>query len=347
MPPVSTAMAKNVVRRALLQLVDPSPDKYQAALIWDYFESRCAYCDRSLTRGAKEGHIDHLVSASAGGRNHLANRVLACATCNEKEKRDADWRAFLEQKCSDSEIRQTRIARIETWLNLQKAKGNPVDPALIAAAEEAAQEIAVAFNEKVKALKARLPKKPGAVRVKALERRMPPDRTGEPLVKARYEASRLTFKRDIIEPLAGTDAFRVDTPDGSFVMTKAEFYAEFPGVVASQSYQRGLYNYSVTPQRAYAYIVPATTRFSFDQIVDALVRAKRRATYGAVAGVLGRPPRSLMVGKPKDARHSWIVSSASGLPTGYEADHIAPGLASSPEPIADARELVKFLRSAG
>lgn len=340
-------MAKNVVRRALLQLVDPSPDKIQAALIWDYFESRCAYCDRSLMRGAKEGHIDHLISASAGGRNHLANRVLACATCNEKEKRDADWRAFLEQKCPDQSTRLTRLARIEGWLELQKAKGDPIDPALIVAAEEAAKEIAAAFNEKVKSLKARLPQKPGAVRVKALERKMPPDRRGEPLVTARYEASRLTFKRDAIEPLPDMDAFRVDTPDGSFVMTKAEFYAEFPGVVASLSYQRGLYNYSVTPQRAFAYIVPATTGFSFDQIVDALVRAKRRATYGAVAGVLGLPARSLMAGKSKDARHSWIVSGASGLPTGYEADHIAPGLVSSPDPIADARELVEFLRAAG
>lgn len=48
-----------------------------------------------------------------------------------------------------------------------------------------------------------------------------------------------------------------------------------------------------------------------------LERAKRRATYGAVAGHLGATPRFLMNGRPRDPLHSWVVSKATGHPTGY------------------------------
>jgi hypothetical protein len=78
-------------------------------------------------------------------------------------------------------------------------------------------------------------------------------RANAPAVAA-YHASRLTFKRDVIEPLRADAVFRVITPLGTFEMTKAELYATFPGVPLSVSYRdRGTYNYSVLP--------PAAARF--------------------------------------------------------------------------------------
>lgn len=71
-----------------------------------------------------------------------------------------------------------------------------------------------------------------------------------------YQYSRLTFKRDIIEPLAWSDEFRVITRDGTFQMSKAEFYEFFPGVVKSRSYQEsGYYNYSPVPAKARRFLL--------------------------------------------------------------------------------------------
>jgi hypothetical protein len=66
-----------------------------------------------------------------------------------------------------------------------------------------------------------------------------------------YQASRLTFKRDVIEPLDESDSFQVVTPDGTFRMTKAEFYSTFPNVPLTKSYrQTGVYNYATLPRAA-------------------------------------------------------------------------------------------------
>jgi hypothetical protein len=51
-----------------------------------------------------------------------------------------------------------------------------------------------------------------------------------------YSSSRLCFKASVIEPLAMSDRFGVITPIGTFVLSKQEFYDEFPSVVASVSY---------------------------------------------------------------------------------------------------------------
>lgn len=75
--------------------------------------------------------------------------------------------------------------------------------------------------------------------------------------KATYKYSRLCFKADIIEPLADEDQFQVDTPEGSFVMTKSEFYRVFPNVMRTRSYQGGrVYHYPRTPQKAACFLRP-------------------------------------------------------------------------------------------
>lgn len=70
-----------------------------------------------------------------------------------------------------------------------------------------------------------------------------------------YNASRLAFRGDIIEPLAAGDRFRVVTPAGTYEMTKGDFYRDFGSVTKSTSYRdRGLYHYARTPVKALPYL---------------------------------------------------------------------------------------------
>ena len=68
---------------------------------------------------------------------------------------------------------------------------------------------------------------------------------------ARYYFSRLCFKADMIEPLEPEDVFEVETPDGTFRMTKAQFYETFDNVVRTRSYRdKGIYHYPTVPSKA-------------------------------------------------------------------------------------------------
>ena len=146
MPAISKSYAKNIIRRALRELVDPTPDKKEVQRVWDFFESRCAYCGAPLNRSKKEGHIDHVVSAAKDGPNHLSNRVLSCANCNEKEKRDSDWLAFLNIKASGMDFK-LRKAKIDEWLSVNTLKKR-ANENLLAEADAAANEVVNLFDLK-------------------------------------------------------------------------------------------------------------------------------------------------------------------------------------------------------
>ena len=66
-----------------------------------------------------------------------------------------------------------------------------------------------------------------------------------------YRASRLEFRRDVLEPLQPQDRFRVETPAGVFEFSKADFQSVFANVAATASYrQLGRYHYSTLPAKA-------------------------------------------------------------------------------------------------
>jgi hypothetical protein len=83
---------------------------------------------------------------------------------------------------------------------------------------------------------------------------------------------------------------------------------------------------------------------TLDLILDMLDRFHQRATYAAVADLLGTPHRSLMQDSPKNKRHSWIVAKSSGLPTGYPRSAIHPELKSRPRILDTTADLVAWLR---
>ena len=64
--------------------------------------------------------------------------------------------------------------------------------------------------------------------------------------------SRLTFRKDFIEPLANDEPFSIHVTNDNctYTLTKSEFYSFFPNVVKSDSYRsKGVYSYTVTPKK--------------------------------------------------------------------------------------------------
>jgi hypothetical protein len=134
MPNTTIPYARNVIRRALIGIIDPEPSKSAITHLWEYFENRCAYCGDQLIRGDRRGHVDHLISRAEGGGNHISNRVLSCATCNGDEKRDRDWLEFLREKTKDEVTFRTRFNVIEDWkLSHQGHYATPIDDAVLEA----------------------------------------------------------------------------------------------------------------------------------------------------------------------------------------------------------------------
>lgn len=84
---------------------------------------------------------------------------------------------------------------------------------------------------------------------------------GGGIVRARYRATRLLFKRDIIEPLADDEVFEVVTPHGIFAMSKGDFVRVFNKVRESGSYRvQGRYHYRTVPRAALGFLVSGEKR---------------------------------------------------------------------------------------
>ena len=74
--------------------------------------------------------------------------------------------------------------------------------------------------------------------------------------KNEYKATRLLFRAEVIEPLNDSDVFKVHTTEGTFSMTKADFYRVFSNVVKTKSYRdKGIYHYTTTPTKALVFLV--------------------------------------------------------------------------------------------
>jgi hypothetical protein len=86
---------------------------------------------------------------------------------------------------------------------------------------------------------------------------------------------------------------------------------------------------------------------SLDQILHALQRFQQRATYGAVGAVVGWPARSVMLGRPRDPLHSWVVRKSDGQPTGYDDRQKDPDLLARSRVITSGQELSAWLEAPG
>jgi hypothetical protein len=87
----------------------------------------------------------------------------------------------------------------------------------------------------------------------------------------------------------------------------------------------------------------ALALLTLDGILDQLNQHQQRATYGAVAGLLGVVPRSVMSGRPRDWRHSWVVNAETGWPSEYPAPKVHPRLEARAEILSSVDQLQDWL----
>ncbi len=79
-------------------------------------------------------------------------------------------------------------------------------------------------------------------------------------------------------------------------------------------------------------------------VLCALDRLRQRATYGAVAGHLGRGNyRNVMQGHALSTLHSWVVSKKTRLPTGYAPSERHPRLESNREVFTTSPALTRAI----
>lgn len=124
---ISPSMAKNAIRRSLRSIIDPELTKTEKKDIWDHFQNKCAYCNREMKRTERDGHIDHLVATKNSGTNHISNRVLSCPSCNGDDKRDEDWKLFLNRTVLDDKTKEERFQQINTWIEKHQHKQKTID----------------------------------------------------------------------------------------------------------------------------------------------------------------------------------------------------------------------------
>ncbi|WP_201592659.1 HNH endonuclease [Psychrobacter fozii] len=154
MAKVTPSMAKNQIKRSLLQIVDSHPNKVQKQQIWHYFDNKCAYCDIGIEHISRQGHLDHLLAVQDGGSNDVYNFVLACHICNGDEKRETPWREFLMNKCErlSESIYIERLAKIEVWQG--QSIMSQIDAELLARMEAIIDKAKVNFDQSVEQMRA-------------------------------------------------------------------------------------------------------------------------------------------------------------------------------------------------
>ncbi|MCX7067703.1 MAG: hypothetical protein NTW85_08445 [Methylococcales bacterium] len=78
------------------------------------------------------------------------------------------------------------------------------------------------------------------------------------------------------------------------------------------------------------------------QLVAALAKHSQKATYTAVAGVVGLPARTAMQSLLKDPQSEWVVAKPSHQPTGYSTNQLRPPLKSNSSVIVSATALATW-----
>lgn len=107
----SSSQAKNAIKRAFADLIDPPPSEVTQRALRAHFADRCAYCGAEAK--PRDGHVDHADPARGSG---IANLVLACKRCNGDSKRQMGWEEFLALQCgTDAVLLAERRSLILAW----------------------------------------------------------------------------------------------------------------------------------------------------------------------------------------------------------------------------------------
>lgn len=156
---VATAIgnAQNLMVRNILGRIRPDEQSYGGwEETWNYFAGECAYCGTPLTAFDK----DHVFSINFQGlgEHKRGNLIPACTGCNS-EKRDLDFRTFLDAKHPGTpEEAQARKVRIVRFMGERDYLPFPLDPqvdqeaitTLLAEARQRVEEVAAEYVEKIR-----------------------------------------------------------------------------------------------------------------------------------------------------------------------------------------------------
>lgn len=99
----------------------------------------------------EDASYDHLVP---NGGNHVGNIVLACGRCNEYEKLNADWDAFLRKKAATSKLYRERRSRIIDWQKIHKCDHSQVNQVLLEQTEDCIRRVVKSFDRELSKLRA-------------------------------------------------------------------------------------------------------------------------------------------------------------------------------------------------
>ena len=90
----------------------PLDDRIQA---WEDAGRMCHYCDRPVARpGTKSGkrtHLDHKISHSEGGDDHVDNLIVSCKMCN-LEKGDKTYALFIHHRLVQAQKQVRRLTQL-------------------------------------------------------------------------------------------------------------------------------------------------------------------------------------------------------------------------------------------
>jgi len=79
----------------------------------------------------------------------MSNRVLSCATCNEKEKLDAPWEEFLSKEISDKNLLNKRKKKILKWQRENGAFASRVDVKILATIDSLGNKVIDCYDQSV------------------------------------------------------------------------------------------------------------------------------------------------------------------------------------------------------
>jgi hypothetical protein len=214
--PLHPAWVKNISRRVLWAALEPDISKADRQLMEVHFGRACAYCERPL---GNRWHADHLLPVDRGGFNSLGNRVPACPSCNEHEKREMPWREFLTRKCEgDHATLKLREARITAWCSQHAFDNPPVSDGEREAWERAASRVAEAVDAAWNELKRVRADRPALLRLRTAAR---PSDPSEPMSRC------------------GNDPVPPTRPSSTIAATATGIYMVFPTSEALRPIYRG------------------------------------------------------------------------------------------------------------
>lgn len=89
------------------------------------FDGKCIYCNATEEETGHPHHVDHVIAVSIGGRHHISNLVVACASCNSSKSNTPFLDFYIRKK---SEIKDDNFSALIHYIAI--LSGQPTDEVL-------------------------------------------------------------------------------------------------------------------------------------------------------------------------------------------------------------------------